>query len=157
MMSDIKFYMQKCNKHGVVVANTLKDLEKDFEGLRYLEAKGIEKIGKVKNAYTEEYSDSNELRVWHPSEDDEDTTHEATVIELKLLFHGETRRAVYDAFNSYIYDGFHVYWDTLRNKQFVFTVLDATEPSEDIFKGGVPYIIGTWKLQNLKGKTDKVQ
>ena len=60
-MSDIKFYMQKCSKQGVLVDGTLKDLEQDFDGLKYMEAKGISKVGKVKNAYIEQYADSNIL------------------------------------------------------------------------------------------------
>lgn len=150
----IYFYMQRCDKNGVLESGTLKNLEHDFEGLRYIEAKGISKVGKVKNIHTETYADSNELRTWHPSENGEETTHEATIIELKLLFYGDDRRSVYDAFNDYIYDGYHVFYDNLRYRRFVFTVIDAVEPSEDIFKGGTPYIIATWKLQNLKGKTE---
>lgn len=155
-MSDVKFYMQKCTKDGELVSGTLKDLETDFEGLRYVEAKGISKIGKVKNVYTEQYADSNTLRTWHPSENGEETTHEATTIQLKLLFYGDNRRAIYDAFNEYIYDGYTKFWDNLRNKSFTFMVMEASEPSDDTFKGGVPYIICTWTLQNLKGKTENV-
>lgn len=155
-MSDVKFYMQKCSKQGVLVDGTLKDLEQDFDGLRYMEAKGISKVGKVKNVYTESYSDSNTLRTWHPSENNKETTHEATTIQLKLLFYGDNRRVSYETFNDYIMDGYHVYWDTLRNKKFTFMVVEAIEPSDDILKGGVPYIICTWTLQNLKGKTENV-
>lgn len=155
-MSDVKFYMQKCSKQGVLIDGTLKDLEVDFEGLRYMEAKGISKVGKVKNVYTEQYADSNTLRTWHPSEKGENTTHEATTIQLKLLFIGSDRRKVYDEFNEYIYDGYTMFWDNLRNKKFIFTVIEASEPSDDIFKIGVPYIICTWTLQNLKGKTENV-
>lgn len=155
-MSDVKFYMQKCSKQGVLVDGTLKDLELDFDGLRYMEAKGISKVGKVKNAYTEQYADSNTLRTWHPSENDEETTHEATTIQLKLLFYGDNRRATYDAFNEYIYDGYTMFWDNLRNRKFTFMVTEASEPSDDILKGGIPYIICTWTLQNLKGKTENV-
>lgn len=155
-MNDVKFYMQKCDKNGSLVNGTLKDLESDFDGLRYVEAKGIEKIGRVLNAYTEQYSDSNTLRTWHPSENNEATTHEATTIELKLLFHGENRRSVYNEFVEYIRDGYHVFWDTLRNKKFTFIVLESIEPTDDTFKGGEPYIMCTWKLQNLKGYTENV-
>ena len=115
-MSDIKFYMQKCTKQGVLIGGTKKDLENDFVNLRYMEAKGIERIGKAKNIYTEQYADSETLRTWHPSENGEETTHEATVIELKLLFYGEHRRESYDEFNKYIRDGYLMYWDTLRGK-----------------------------------------
>ena len=155
-MNDIKFYMQKCSKDGTLISGTKKDLEVDFEGLRYMEAKGISKIGKAKNVYTEQYADSDTLRTWHPSEIGEETTHEATTIQLKLLFYGDNRRNVYESFNDYIMDGYHTYWDTLRNKKFVFMVIEPSEPSDDILKGGVPYIICTWTLQNLKGKTENV-
>lgn len=155
-MNDIKFYIQECTKDGALIDGTLKDLESDFDGLRYMEAKGISKVGKVKNVYTEQYSDSNTLRTWHPSENGEETTHEATTIQMKLLFYGENRRNTYEEFSKYIYGGYHYYWDTLRNKKFMFMVTEASEPSDDIFKGGVPYIICTWMLQNLKGKTENV-
>ena len=154
-MSDgVKFYMQQCTKNGVLIDGTKKDLEVDFDGLKYIEAKGISKVGKVKNIYTETYADSNGLRIWHPSENNEETTHEATTIQLRLLFSGNNRRNVYDLFNKYIYNGYHVFWDTLRNRKFTFVVINETDPSDDILKGGVPYIIGTWTLQNLKGKTE---
>lgn len=154
--SEYKFYMQKCSKTGELISGTLKDLEKDFENLRYMEAKGIDKIGKIKNSYMEQYADSNTLRTWHPSENGEETTHEATVIELKLLFYGDNRRNVYDEFNEYILDGYHAFWDSLRGKKFTFLVLEAIEPSEDSFKGGIPYITCSWKLQNIKGYTEKI-
>ncbi len=153
--NDVKFYMQECDKHGVL-KGVAKNLESDFDGLKYMEAKGISKRGKVKNAYTEQYSDSNTLRTWHPSENDEDVTHEATTIQLKLLFAGENRRKTYDEFNDYIFGGYRVFWDTLRHKKFTFIVTEAIEPSDDFFKGGTPYIIATWTLQNLKGNTESV-
>lgn len=155
-MSNIKFYIQKCNKSGTLIDGTLKDLEVDFDGLKYMEAKGISKVGKVKNAYMESYADSDTLRSWHPSENNKETTHEATEIQLKLLFYGEKRRDVYDEFNEFIYDGYHVFWDTLRKRKFMFMVIEAIDPSDDNFKGDVPYVIGTWTLQNLKGKTESV-
>lgn len=150
----VYFYMQKCDKNGALETGTLKNLEHDFVGLRYVEAKGISKIGKVKNIYTETYADADGIRIWHPSENDTKPMHEATVIELKLLFHGENRRKVYEAFNDYIFDGYHVFWDTLRNRKFTFVVMDAVEPGDDNLKSGTPYIIATWKLQNLLGKTE---
>ena len=33
--SEYSFYMQQCTKEGVLIDGTLKDLERDFEGLRY--------------------------------------------------------------------------------------------------------------------------
>lgn len=157
-MSDkkYKFYMQACNKDGTLIGGTLKDLEVDFPGLRYMEAKGISKVGKAKNVYSETYSDSNKLRTWHPSENNEEITHEATTIQLKLLFYGDKRREVYDQFNEFIYGGYRVFWDSLRNKKFVFMVEDEVEPSDDFFKGGTPYMIATWTLQNLNGKTENI-
>ena len=154
--ADVKFYMQACTKEGVLL-DTKKDLENDFVGLRYIEAKGIENRGKVKNIYTETFADADALRVWHPSEqEDGKVMHEATTVQLDLLFYGVNRRLVFEQFNEYIYGGYRVFWDTLRNKKFTFVVIESTEPSEDIVKGGVPYIRCSWKLQNLKGKTDKV-
>ena len=75
---------------------------------------------------------------------------------MKLLFYGDNRRKTYEEFNNFIMGGYRAYWDTLRGKKFTFMVSEAVEPSDDILKGGVPYIICTWTLQNLKGKTENV-
>jgi hypothetical protein len=40
-MNEVKFYIQKSDKHGNLIDGTLKDLESDFIELRYMEAKGI--------------------------------------------------------------------------------------------------------------------
>lgn len=155
MSDNVRFYMQECMNDGTPLGSP-KDLEADFEGLKYIEAKGISKVGKTKNVYTETYADSNEIRTWHPSENGKETTHEATTIQLKLLFYGDNRREVYELFNKYIYGGYRMFWDTLRNRKFTFLVIDGVDPSDDVVKGGIPYIIGTWTLQNLKGSTEKV-
>jgi hypothetical protein len=151
----VKFYMQACTKDGDLIQDTLKDLEVDFVGLRYLKATGINDLGKVVNVYTESYSDSNKLRTWHPSENDLPIVREATKITLELLFYGDNRVDSYNSFNEFIYGGYRCFWDTLRKKKFIFTVIDAAKPSEDNLIG-VPFIKCSWTLQNLYGKTDNI-
>ena len=77
--------MQKCSKDGVLVDGTLKDLEKDFVGLKYSKLDGITSYGAAKNIYTEKYSDSNTLRTYVPN----NVKREAIAVTLKLYFIGE--------------------------------------------------------------------
>lgn len=153
-MSDYKFYMQECYIHGVPTENAeIKDLEADFDGLLYVKCEGIDTIGKAKNIYEETYSDADRLRVFHPSE----VMNEATTIVLTLLFAGENRASVRDLFNEYIRKGYHKYWDTARNKEFVFYVKDELSVAEEKWHGGKPYLKCEYKLRNVQGKTTKKQ
>lgn len=127
----------------------IKDLEKDFEGLKYIKCEGLEEVGEA-NVYTEEFADSDRLRVYVP----ENVTHKATEVKLTLLFVGENRRSIFNTFNSYIEKGFHAYWDSARNKKLIFFVKSPVKPSDDIYKGSTPYIQVTYTLSNVYGKTE---
>lgn len=149
-----KFYMQgitKRNEEFIDAEESPKDLEKDFEGLRYIKCEGIENVGEVKNIYTEEYSDSDTLRVFMPTE----VYNKATSIKLTLLFVGENRQSVKDSFENYIRNGFHKYWDTARNKSFIFFFDEKISVSEEKWYGSTPYIECTYELKNIKGLTTK--
>lgn len=135
----------------VEVNGTLKELEADFQGLKYLKCEGLEDIGEA-NVYTEEFADSDRLRVYIP----ETVTHKATEVKLTLVFVGNERRSTFNSFNEYIEKGFHSYWDTARNKKLIFFVKNPVKPSDDIYKGGTPYIQVTYTLSNVYGKTTTV-
>lgn len=146
------FYMQKCTKDGVVLEDTLKNLEEDFVGLRYAKCEGIDDYGKAKNIYTETYSDSDKLRTYVPNE----VTNEATKIKFTFYFLGDDRRSVYHNFVNYIRDGYTQYWDTARNRKFTFVVVDELKPASEQWYGGTPYLEFSFTVQNINGKTEEV-
>lgn len=142
------------NKSGEyeLVAGTKKDLEKDFNGLRYLKCDGIDTIGKAKNIYTEKYSDSTKLRVFIPDV----ITNESTTITLTLCFIGDGHEDVFEDFCFYIRNGVHRYWDTARQRYFDFYIDEEIKVSEEQRKGGTPYLKCDFKLKNIYGETYKV-
>ena len=149
--SKYNFYMQQCDKNGVVSGKAY-DLEKDFEGLRYLRCNGLDAVGKPKNIYTESYHEAVEERVYMPSE--EKITREPIDVVLSLLFVGEGRTNTMLRFNNFIKGGFRKYWDTARNKSIVFYIDDAITVKEETFKGSNPYIQIDYKLKCIKGYAD---
>ena len=78
--------MQKCDRQGNVIDGTLKDLEVDFDGLRYSKLTGLNTLGKPQNIYTEKYSEMNGVRVYMP----ETTTCDSYNLTLTLYFFGDT-------------------------------------------------------------------
>lgn len=134
--------------------STKKNLEEDFEGLRYCQCEGIENVGRAKNVHTEVYTDASEVRTYVPDV----IQNEATDITLKLYFVGDniTRQATKDLFDEYIRHGYHKYWDTARNKSFIFFFEDEIKVSKEMWHGSTPYIECSYKLKNINGKTTKV-
>ena len=127
-----------------------KDLEYDFKGLKYISMKGLGAIGDPK-IYVEEYADSDTLRTYIPKE----VKNSPIECELTLAFVGKDRYKVYDSFNEYVRQGYHRYFDTKRLNALIFFVSESIEPSEEIWKGSVPYIQVTYKLRSIKGHAVK--
>ena len=150
-MNDIKFYMQECDKNGVLVEGTKRDLEADFDGLRYAKCEGLNDYGKPR-IYTESYADSETLRTYIPKE----LTNDAIKITFTFYFIGEDRQKTYHEFVEYIRNGYHVYYDTARNRKFYFCVVDELKTANEVFHGSTPYLEFKFSVQNLKGKTDLV-
>lgn len=147
---EYKFYMQECDRNGNIVPNApLKDLEKDFGGLRYSKIEGIEAIGAAKNIYTENYSEGDKLRVYVPNE----VKHKETTIKLTLWFIGENRQKDLDRFNEYVKNGIHRYWDTARKKWFAFFIKDELKPADSKWHGSTPYLKMEYNLINIFGRT----
>ena len=142
MTQKYKFYIRKDGD------NVEKDLEVDFEGLRYVKCEGLLDKGKRKNIYTESYSDSDELRVWQGDE----VTREATDITFTFVFMGDNRQAVYEDFYNYVKNGKLTYYDTARNKEALMVLIEAYKPKEDNWKGSTPYIQADFKFKNLRGE-----
>lgn len=163
MESTYKFYMVACdNKGNPIVGAQTMDLEKDFKvekdgvvvgQLRYKECKGLNEIGSAR-VYTEEYSDSDRLRVHIP----DNLTHKPTTVTLTLYFVGEDRYNVYDSFNAYLKGSkYHIYYDTARKKKLVFFVKDGISVGESQWFGSTPYIQVSYKLSNIFGRTFDVE
>ena len=143
----VQFLMNKVNPDGSMIAGSGRDLEKDFEGLRYIEAKGLTDKGKRKNVYTETYSDSDKIRLWQG----DDVTREATTIKMSFLFMGETRYQIYNDFYDYVKNGKIMYVDTRRLRKVLIVLTDKVELSDEMWKGGTPYFKAEFTFQNLWG------
>lgn len=142
--------MQKCDRQGNVIDGTLKDLEVDFEGLRYSKLTGLNTYGKPLNIYTEVYSEMNGIRVYIP----EESTCSNYNLTLTLYFFGENRQKVFDDFNEFIRHGYTKYWDTARNKELVFIINSEIKPNNENWYRGTPYFGVNYTLVNINGKTN---
>ena len=144
-----KFYIQQCDKNGVLIDGTLKDLEVDFDGLKYSKCEGIETLGSIKNIYEETYADSSKVRTYMPSK----VEREATTVTLTLYFFGNNRYDTRNKFNEFISGKFLKYWDTARNRWFMFYHKEEIQVSESMWYASTPYIKCEYKLQNVYGQT----
>ena len=145
-MSEYKFYMKRFGTDDDA-SQVTKDLEVDFSGLRYKEASGLLSKGAPKNIYTEDYSDSDELRYYVP----EQICREATEVSLTFVFIGDDRNQVYEDFYAYVKEGPVYYWDTARKRRAALLLTEAVEVDDDIYKGN-PYIEVEFQFQNLYGE-----
>lgn len=146
--NDHKFYIQHCDYYGIGIDGTKKDLEEDFDGLRYIKLTGYESTGKVKNTYQESYADADHPRLYMPSS----PALETTTLTLTLCFFGDDRYIIKEAFHSYIYNKIFKYWDTARKGYAVCTCTEAVEVSDDNIKSRIPYLTCNFKLTNIFGR-----
>lgn len=128
-----------------------RDLQEAFNGLVYVECKGLSDKGKPKNVYTESYSDAAEDRVFIP----ETVYYEPTEVNMTFIFLGDTRRDVYDSFCNYISHGKFYYWDTERHRKVNITLLSPINIDDDVFKTSSKYIMVTFTFTNLLGNSVK--
>lgn len=135
------------------VAEQARDIESYFSGLLYMRAEGMNDVGKSKNIYTETYADSDKLRVSLPNNGV--YTNEATKITMHFLVVGDAaqRQAAIRAFENYLKEGIHRYWDDARNLEFDFIVQDEIKVSDEKWHGSSPYVEIQVPMQNLNGKT----
>lgn len=154
-MAKYNFYMQKADINGQP-SGSVKNIQEDFPGLKYILCDGLSDIGEVKNIYTEEYAESDGLRVYHPSDRGFTVAHAATDVELVVAFTGDDRRDVYESFVSFIESGRTLYWDNARNRQVLLLFNASSEPEEDTLKGGDKYIKVSFKFKNVWGISRKV-
>lgn len=146
MTQEVTFYMQKEGESAI-------DLEAYFPGLRYQKCVGLNDKGKRLNIYTEEYSDSDTLRVWQGAE----VTRKATTITFTFYFIGDNRHKAYEDFYNYVKNGKITYWDTARNKEALLVLVDEVKVSSEDWKNEPLYFAIAFKFQNLWGECrDKI-
>ena len=145
----IRFYMVECDSKGKVPTEAVeKDLERDFDGLLYSKAEGLDAVGKPR-VYSEKYSDSDRLRVYLPA----NITHDATTVDFTFFFIGEDKQEVYHNFLQYVCKGFHRYYDNFRKKYLYFFVNSEVKPAEEKHFGSTPYLKLDLTVQNIFGQT----
>lgn len=150
----IYFYMQATDSKGKPLSGApIKDLESDFEGLRYSKAKGLNDKGRIKNTYSENYADSDRLRVYFPDK----PKREATTVTFTFYFTGENRYAVFDEFVKYVSGGFRAFWDTKRKKKLIFYAPEEVEVADEMWHGSTPYLSLDLMVQNVFGETFDVE
>jgi hypothetical protein len=105
----------------------------------------------VKNISTETYADSNTVRIDFPDE----ITREATAITLNLVVRRDP--SIENGYDDmkYIIDLVSgnmpvVFWDNVRRKMAVTTLINAVEVDEDKYKG-MKYVEIELKFNNLYG------
>lgn len=148
MGDTVKHYMWKDGESHNSPTGT-DDLETRFHGLKYSKCDGLNSKGKRKDAHTEKYADSHELRVWLG---DNGPFREATEITFTLFFIGDSRQDTYDRFVKYVGNGKIHYWDNVRKKEALMILVDPIKPKEDVYKGSTPYLLAEFKFQNLWGE-----
>lgn len=119
--------------------------------LLYRKCAGLEDFGKVKNIYTETYADSDTLRADFPDE----ITREATTITLDLVVRRDPSIVNGDDDVNTVIGLVSgtlpvVFWDNVRRKMAVMTLVSAVEVKEDNYKG-MKYIELELKFNNLMG------
>ena len=147
-MADYKFYMSRWIDNDWETQVSLEDY---FSGMKYISCEGLSTKGKIKNIYTENFAEVEDLRVYMP----ETVVRENTDIEFVFGFEKENRRDTFDSFVDWV-SGYKIkYWDTARNRELEMVLIDKVEVDEDILIGSSPFITVNFKFKNLKGSTKK--
>ena len=147
-MADYKFYMSRWIDNAWEEQVSLEDY---FSGMKYISCEGLSTKGKIKNIYTENFAEVEDLRVYMP----ETVVRENTDIEFVFGFEKVNRRDVFDSFVDWV-SGYKIkYWDTARNRELEMVLIDKVEVDEDILIGSSPFITVNFKFKNLKGSTKK--
>ena len=147
-MADYKFYMSRWIDNAWETQVSLEDY---FSGMKYISCEGLSTKGKIKNIYTENFAEVEDLRVYMP----ETVVRENTDIEFVFGFEKENRRDTFDSFVDWV-SGYKIkYWDTARNRELEMVLIDKVEVDDDILIGSSPFITVNFKFKNLKGSTKK--
>lgn len=148
-MANIKFEMLRYGEENAV----WKDLEKDFDGLRYKECTGLNSYGEPSNTYEEQYAESSEAEVFVGSV----PAHKQTTIKLTLVFfEGEGEAgdgkddSAYHDFLKFVTGCKIAYRDTARKRKALMYLSGAIEPKSDTLYGQ-KYKEVTFTFKNVYG------
>lgn len=150
-MANIKFEMLRYGEEN----SSWKDLEKEFEGLRYKECAGLNSYGEPSNTYAEEFADSSKAEVYVSS----NPAYKQTTIKLTLVFlegggiaeNGKDDTA-YHGFLEFVSGCKIAYRDTARKRKALMYLTGATEPKSDTLYGQ-KYKEVTFTFKNVYGMT----
>lgn len=146
--------MQQCTDKWTLIEGTKKDLEVDFKGLRYIKADGLNAIGETR-VYTEEYADSEQIRVYIPPT----PTHKQTTVTFEFAVVGDTYDAMYKVYSDFLdfcMDKRMAYWDTARKRRLYFYVTSAVKPKEELLKNQKKCLRFELLVNNIFGTTNKI-
>lgn len=132
------FYFQQAD------SGLKKNLEVDFEGAKYVSCEGLNVYGELKSVYSESFADSEETSVYIG----EKRINAPNDIKFDILFTGENKQKVYDAFYDFVSKEKMVYWDDARNKKAYIYLKDIVEPTDDMVKSQyirVEFTFGTYR------------
>lgn len=150
-INDVKVYIGKYSG-GVWTWTNINGYSLDTgRVVYYRKCEGLESYGKAKNIYTETYADSDVVRTDFPTT----IQREATTITLDLIVKRDPSISVGDGELGDIIglvSGNYptVFWDNVRHKMAVMTLINAAEVKEDNYKG-MKYLEVELKLNNLMG------
>lgn len=152
-MPDYKFYIRPADRNGNPDSAHAAISIEDDGVTRYQYCKGLENMGKVRNAYLEEYPERDGARSFHPSDtDDFKVRRETTAVELSLVLIGPSRRDSFHRWQERFHASRVLYWDTARHRLAFLMLQEAIEVEEDVIKDQ-GYIIVHFKFTNLWGRT----
>lgn len=143
-----KFFMKKVvlNADGTQTIGEEKDLEADFDGIRYKSMSGLENYGAPASVYTETAAESGKAMVYvstsptekqteltltlyfFPSSTSTATTDASKIAEISTLYH---------SFCDFIRGGKIIYRDTVRKRKVLMTLTGAISPATDRLYGQI--------------------
>jgi len=147
-MSDFKFYIQR---YGIDTAPV--DVEATYK-CKYVKATGISENGKAKNIYTESYAETDELRVYLPTQ----IAYENTKIKINLLFPAVSadRMDVQDNERTFFeaVSGKKIEWhDNFRNRYVTLVLIEAPKVTGELLYSGCRYRHIEYTFQNVFGRS----
>lgn len=158
-----KFYIQRYSyvywdetkkDYVTVPKSQMYDIEENFS-CRYVRVEGLSDDGNVKNVYTEEYAETEELRVYSPKT----ILHKNNEISLTLLFLANNNTNPYDVqdnerrFFEFIKGRKVEFHDNFRNRWVSLLLLNKPETVGEVLYGGSRYRQVKYTFKNIYGSS----
>lgn len=137
-----------------------RDLERDFDGLRYKSFGPVGGYGDKKGVYSESYAEEDGDDVYMSS----DVVRSSLEYKLELYFfcpddslteyaaRVNAAREVYEEFMDYVSGGMIVWWDTVRRRRVLMYLEEGVEPDDDVVCGE-PYLGVALKFKGVFGRS----